>query len=191
MQQKVPARERIVAAARQLFSERGFHRSAMADLAEHAQVSVGTIYRSFASKSEIVRAIVEADTQDTLERLRSNIDKVREGEIAGAEAIEQLICDWVSNRHDALGHEIVAEAHRNPEIAAVISEISGEFRDLFRVLGRILRPELAEAEIEGFSEILLACLFGMGNRDFTQPHLCEQDTAAVVTRLILRMLESN
>jgi TetR/AcrR family transcriptional regulator, repressor for uid operon len=191
LQQKISTRERLVAAARQLFSERGFHRTAMADLADHAQVSVGTIYRSFSSKSEIVRAIVEADTQDTLERLRSNIDKVRDGEIAGETAIEQLISEWVCTQHDALGHEIVAEAHRNPEIAEIISEISGQFRELFRILAKILRPDMGEAEIEGVSEILLACLFGMGNRDFTQPHLCEQATAAVVAKLILRSVHTS
>ena len=188
MQQKVPTKERIVAAARQLFSERGFHRTAMADLADHAQVSVGTIYRSFANKSEIVRAIVEADTQDTLERLREDIDKVRDGTITGATAIEQLIFEWISNRSDALEHEIVAEGHRNPEIAGILTEICGQFRDLFRDLARILRPDMDEPEIEGVTEILLACLFGMGNREFTQPHLCEQDTAAIVTRLILHSL---
>jgi TetR/AcrR family transcriptional repressor of uid operon len=188
LQQKISAKERIVAAARQLFSERGFHRTAMADLAEHAQVSVGSIYRSFDNKSEIVRAIVEADTQDTLELLRENSDKVRNGTITGAAAIEQLIAEWVSTRHDALGHEIVAEAHRNPEIANVISGICGEFRDLFRDLVHILRSDMDETEIEGFTELLIACLFGMGNREFTQPHLCEKDTAAVVTKLLLRSI---
>ncbi len=190
MQQKPSTRGRIIDAARLLFSERGFHRTAMADLAEHAKVSVGTIYRSFDSKSAIVRAIVEADTLDTLERLRSNIDKVRDGEITGATAIEQLITEWGCTEHDALGHEIVAEAHRNPEIAEIICEISGQFRESFRVLARIIGPKMDEAEVEGVSEILLACLFGMGNRDFTQPHLCEQATAAVVAKLILRSVQT-
>lgn len=189
LQQKVPARERLVAAARQLFSERGFHRTAMADLAEHAQVSVGTIYRSFANKSEIVRAIAEADTRDTLESLRENISKVRDGTITGAAAVEQLIFDWVSKRSDALEYEIVAEGHRNPEVAEVVSGICGQFRDLFKELARILRSDIDQAEIEGFAELLLACLFGMGNREFTGPHLCERETAKIVTGLLLRSLE--
>ena len=189
MQQKISTRTRIVAAARKLFSERGFHRTAMADLADHAQVSVGTIYRSFANKSEIVRAIAEADTRDTLEDLRENIGKVRDGTITGAAAVEQLICGWISKRTDALEYEIVAEGHRNPEVAEVVVRISHQFRGLFKDLAASLRSDISEAEIEGFAELLLACLFGLGNREFTGPHLCEQETAKIVTWLLLRSLD--
>lgn len=160
----------------------------MADLAEHAQVSVGTIYRSFANKSEIVRAIAEVDTGDTLERIRDDIDKVRDGRITGAEAIEHLIFECISNRSDAIKHEIVAEGHRNPEVAEVVAGIGAQFRGLLRDLVRIMRPNMEDAEIEGIAELLIACLFGMGNRDFTAPQLGEQETATIVTRLILRSL---
>ena len=61
VQRDIGARERIVAAARCLFSSRGFHQTAMADLAKEAKVSVGAIYRSFESKADIVRAIIVAD----------------------------------------------------------------------------------------------------------------------------------
>jgi len=186
LQQKVIAKERIVSAAKQLFAERGFHRTAMADLAEYAQVSVGAIYRSFASKSEIIRAIILAETEETLGQLQATIEQVRSGEVAGEAAVERMIFQWVSERSDALEHEVVAEGHRNPEIAGMISEICGQFRELFRVLAQLLQPGLDEAEAEGVAELLLACLFGMGNREFTHPRLDEAQTAAVVARLLLR-----
>ena len=185
MQQKQNARERIVSAARQLFAERGFHRTAMADLAEYAQVSVGAIYRSFSSKSEIIRAIILAETEETRAQLQAAIDQVRAGDIAGEAAVERMIFQWVSERSDALEHEVVAEGHRNPEIAAMISEICGQFRELFRVLARLLQPKLDDVQVEGVAELLLACLFGMGNREFTHPRLDEAQTAAVVAHLLL------
>lgn len=189
MQQKVGAKDRIVAAARELFAERGFHRTAMADLAEHAQVSVGTIYRSFASKSEIIRAIIRDDTEGTFEELKADIELVRHGSIGGAAAIENLIAQWVSHRHDALNHEIVAEAHRDPEVAGLITSTAGQFRELFRNLAQLTQPDLPDDELEGVAELLLACLFNMGNRWFTKPGLDDAQTAASVARLILRALK--
>ena len=191
LQQKTPARERVVASAKQLFSERGFHRTAMADLAQDAQVSVGTIYRSFASKSEIIRAIIQADTAETLGKLRAAIGEVRDGRASGHATIEKMVQDWVSKRDDALNHEIVAEAQRNLEVAQMVAATCGQFRDLLRDLATLLKPGLTGTEVEGIAELLLACLFGMGNREFTAPRLDEAQTAAIVTRILLHGVEAD
>lgn len=44
----------IIAAARRCFSRNGFHETSMSDIAAEAGVSVGTPYRYFASKEEVV-----------------------------------------------------------------------------------------------------------------------------------------
>jgi TetR/AcrR family transcriptional regulator, repressor for uid operon len=190
LRQSIPARERVVASAKRLFSERGFHRTAMADLAQDAQVSVGAIYRSFASKSEIIRAIIQADTEETLGELRNCIDQVRNGSVSGHATVEQMVLQWVSKRTDPLNHEIVAEAHRNLEVAQMVSSTCGQFRGLLRDLATLLKTGLTEAEIEGIAELLLACLFGMGNREFTAPRLNEAQTAATVTRILLQGVQA-
>lgn len=189
MQQKAPAKDRIIAAAKQLFAEQGFHATSMADLAEYAQVSVGTIYRSFTSKSDIIRAIILADTEETLGQLQLDIEQVRNGSVTGASALEKMIFSWVYQRTDALNHEIVAEGHRNQEVTEIIASVCGQYRDLFRTLAGLLAPGLGPTEIEGVAELLLACLFGMGNREFTNPRLDEALTATIVTKLLLKMSE--
>lgn len=50
-------REAILAAALDLFAERGFHGTAVPLVAERAKVGAGTIYRYFASKEELVNAL--------------------------------------------------------------------------------------------------------------------------------------
>lgn len=188
MQHKASARERVIASAKQLFSERGFHGTAMADLAEGAQVSVGGIYRCFASKSEIIRAIVQDDTEQTLGQLREAIEQVRTGSTDGAVAVEALVFQWLSAKRDALNHEIVAEGHRNPEVAETIFTICSQFREQFRILVKLVQPDLDDIEVEGGAELLLACLFGMGSREFTDPRLDASQAAAIVTRLFLQGL---
>lgn len=49
----------ILAAARDLFSRQGYHGASMPQIARAAEVSVGLIYHIFASKEEILAAIVE------------------------------------------------------------------------------------------------------------------------------------
>ncbi len=51
-------RQRILAAARDLFAQRGVEPN-LNDIAHHAGVGVGTVYRRFATKEELIEAIFE------------------------------------------------------------------------------------------------------------------------------------
>ena len=51
-------RRAAVAAATELFAQRGFHATAMADIARAAGVSLKTLYDSFASKEELFEAVL-------------------------------------------------------------------------------------------------------------------------------------
>jgi AcrR family transcriptional regulator len=56
-------RERLLAAARELFAEHGLGVT-LNDIAHHAGVGVGTAYRRFANKEEIIDALFEEGLQD-------------------------------------------------------------------------------------------------------------------------------
>jgi AcrR family transcriptional regulator len=51
-------RQRVLRAARELFAERGLE-ATLNDVARHANVGVGTVYRRFATKDELVEALFE------------------------------------------------------------------------------------------------------------------------------------
>lgn len=51
-------RQRVLDAARELFAEKGME-ATLNDVAQHAKVGVGTVYRRFATKEELVDAIFE------------------------------------------------------------------------------------------------------------------------------------
>lgn len=61
--------QRIVAAANQLFYERGFNQTSFSDIAEAADVPRGNFYYYFKSKDEILAAVVEARMQHLREML--------------------------------------------------------------------------------------------------------------------------
>ena len=50
-------RRQIILAAMQLFVEHGAHAVAMAQIAQEANVGVGTVYRNFKSKEDIIQQI--------------------------------------------------------------------------------------------------------------------------------------
>jgi len=56
-------RERLLAAARALFAEQGLHVT-LNDIAHHAGVGVGTAYRRFANKDELIDALFEQSLDD-------------------------------------------------------------------------------------------------------------------------------
>src|ERR1700722_10791304 len=56
-------RERLLAAASELFAEHGLEIT-LNDIAHHAGVGVGTAYRRFANKEEVIDALFEQRLQD-------------------------------------------------------------------------------------------------------------------------------
>jgi AcrR family transcriptional regulator len=57
-------RAALVTAARRVFEERGFDGTRMADIAEAAGVSHGTVYTWFDTKEEILRAVIDSITAE-------------------------------------------------------------------------------------------------------------------------------
>lgn len=59
-------RRRVLAAARELFAERGLE-ATLNDVAHHTGVGVGTVYRRFATKEELLEAIFEDGIDQVVE----------------------------------------------------------------------------------------------------------------------------
>ena len=70
-------REKIIAAAGQLFGEKGYHNTTTAEIAEAAGVAAGTIYIYFTSKEELLVAVFEEFLGRHMERLRQGISQER------------------------------------------------------------------------------------------------------------------
>ncbi len=80
-------REAILAAATELFVERGFHGTTVPEIAERAGVGAGTIYRHFASKEAVVNELFRLHKQALTARVLRDFP-------VGAAAREQFKALW-------------------------------------------------------------------------------------------------
>ena len=62
-------RERLITAAREVFAEQGANAS-MEAIAKHAGVGVGTLYRHFPTRMDVVEAVYESDVEELSEAAR-------------------------------------------------------------------------------------------------------------------------
>lgn len=70
--QKAATRQRVLAAARELFARQGYEASTVRQIANLAGVSVGSVFTSFASKGDILSEVMK----DRLEGLYAELDRV-------------------------------------------------------------------------------------------------------------------
>ncbi|UVY85553.1 TetR/AcrR family transcriptional regulator [Brachybacterium sp. NBEC-018] len=112
-------RQQILDAAREQFASRGFARTSMTDIVEALGLSVGSIYRYFRSKDEIVIAICEQSSQALPDELtRAGIGHFLESVRAQAR----------DDGHAALIMQIYAEAAVNPTLRQLVSGQLDELR---------------------------------------------------------------
>lgn len=182
------ARWRIVNAARTLFATQGFHQTAMAELAVEAKVSVGAIYRLFKGKAEIIEAIVREDSAARLEEIEHQCEQVKQGLISAETALRQIALRQLSGGEEGLSFEILAEAHRNRDVAAAITGLCSNYRRVFRDLACLINPQLGTIDLDAAEELLLACMFGLGHRNLSGPRLGVEETAALTARMIVASL---
>jgi AcrR family transcriptional regulator len=69
---KEATRNRVIQAARELFDTQGYQGTTIREIARHADVSVGSVFTTFASKGEILSQVM----QDRLDGLYAELDRV-------------------------------------------------------------------------------------------------------------------
>lgn len=189
MQQKKDGRTRILAAARTLFDSRGFHQTAMTELAAAAQVSVGQIYRLFKSKEDIIEALVSADADQWSGEMAAIQARLNSGALTVEQGFEQMLLHTIDEKDEALSFDILAESFRNPEVGNTVSTLCQGFRGYIRDFACAANDRLSGEALDAAEEMILACLFGLGHRSLSRPRLSAASTARGTARMIVAALQ--
>ena len=116
-------RAEILRAAAQSFRTHGLRGSTVDDIAFTAGVSVGLLYRFFASKTEIIQAIIAEDIEKQLAQTATLLaGAAQDPELLVRRLSSHLAEDQIDREHFALQLEISAEVCRSPELRAFMRE---------------------------------------------------------------------
>lgn len=108
-------RQQILAAAGRCFARDGFHNTSVHDIVRESGISAGLVYRYFASKDDMIVAIVEEwheQRQAVLDASTVNFGDL----VGGYLGLLRTIGDPASRDWLSLGVQVWAEAVRSPRI---------------------------------------------------------------------------
>jgi AcrR family transcriptional regulator len=135
------ARQRIIDAAGKVFSEKGYHRTTMDDIAKELGVSKGALYLYFRSKEGLIREICKIAPVELREALKSSFSG-RDMLTGASDFFDDSLERSQAGR--GLYFEILAEAYRTLSIRRIVGEsyeqslgVLTEFIENLRNEGRI------------------------------------------------------
>lgn len=152
-------RTQIIEAAREVFSRQGLARTSMTDLVTATGMSMGALYRYFASKEELIAAVAEG----------------RDGTVRGdfvAESPDELLARLLSHvsgaegvPHARLSAQIWGEAAIRPAVAEMARVRHTALRDHLVACLRDTRGAegTADPEDADVADVVLAALVGYAN----------------------------
>jgi AcrR family transcriptional regulator len=165
-------RNQVLDAAECCFSRSGFHGASMAEISKAAGMSAGHIYNYFASKDEIIAALVQRHMED-VSLLMSDLEGRDDPLQAMLDGIECSMCAHREASSSGLLMEIHAEATRNPAIAKYVQQGDEHGRALLRAIvvkGRKQRGlSCEETMLEGRLEVICALFQGLDLRTLCSP----------------------
>lgn len=163
-------RDRVSAAARDLFTRYGFHSTGIAQIADASGIAVQQIYRDFANKEGIVAAIVEEDVRTLFAEISQISSLPVRGRGALREWVRQMLSRVVSDDHPPLFLEIFAEASRNPRIAAILQEIDVHARaGLVEAFAGFAAPGAEPGHLSAVADLFLTIVGGLSQRGVANP----------------------
>ncbi|WP_225727426.1 MULTISPECIES: TetR/AcrR family transcriptional regulator [unclassified Nocardia] len=157
---KVGKRERLAAAAAEVFHRQGVEKTTIADIARAAEVPVGNVYYYFKTKDQLVQAAI-----GTHERTIRGIIAELEKHATPRDRLRALVRGWVEQRELAvefgcpsgtLATELDKRADGlDRELAEVMRVLVDWAEEQFAAMGRADARELAVALVAAYQGISL------------------------------------
>src|ERR1700730_9644782 len=181
--ERVSARERLLAAASDLFYDEGVHTVGVDRIVERAGVAKATLYTLFGSKDGLVRAYLKARHDDTCERmtreLMARFDTPRE-RLLGVFEVQGLSFTEPGFRGCAF---VSANAESSPGIS--VEEVTDDYRTWVRSLFVDLATEAGGSDPQGLARQLILLYDGAGSSAWVDPDPKAADAARAVAATLI------
>jgi AcrR family transcriptional regulator len=179
----------ILEAALVVFGEEGFEHARLEDVAEHAQVSKGTIYNYFPSKEALFEEMVRQTLGDLLDIAETYSEKPTAEE--SFRAFMTAVWYYVrSPQFETIYRLVMAELNRFPHLAAFYQQgVRDRIMDVSSaIIARgIETGEFREMDVNSASRMLLSILVKHGmwcSRRETWPDLAQRSDDQILEEII-------
>jgi AcrR family transcriptional regulator len=144
---KEKARERIIEQALKSFSERGYYRTRMADIAGDLGVSKGAIYQYFESKEQLFIEAIKHHGERRGRVMRGFLDSGSLRAISTGEFFDEMLELRLSST--LLGVDLLRETDRNKELRKMLVEVAeGWGRGLVELIDEMKDKGEVKADID-------------------------------------------
>jgi AcrR family transcriptional regulator len=141
-----PGHEKVLAAGLELFGERGYHETSIADIGARAGIAKSVLYHYFGSKAGLYEAIAEAEAGALLEQVAAAVPEDPEAPRlrAGVDAFLAYLAD-----HPAAWRLLLRDPPADPALQAVNERLAAEReRALAQLLAQPRKLSDAPARVE-------------------------------------------
>ncbi|MBZ4023799.1 TetR family transcriptional regulator [Rhodobacter sp. TJ_12] len=162
--QKASRNKAIVKAASLLFKQNGYEAARIGEIAERAEVSVGTLYNYYDSKAELLMAIVSMEVEEVLNQGAQVLDQPHDSAPEAICHLAALYYDhslvyltkemWRTAMAFAIQHPDTPFSHRYRMLDAALTDQVTQLIETLQRAG-LLRPEI---EARAFGELLFFSL---------------------------------
>lgn len=131
------SKQKILDAAEQVFSRKGYYQTSMQDIATEAKVAKGTLYYHFKSKDELFIMLMEQGTTFITDELQKSFIK----EISLKEQINDFIekAMHICLKYNSFSHILFNEMSNgmSPEVLQRVSELEKEYTNIFEEILKV------------------------------------------------------
>ena len=175
----------ILECAEKHFSIKGFHGAGISGIAADCGISVGHLYHYFGSKDELIQAVVKLEMGRQEESIAAFEDLSPETlRIEMAELTTTIFSNDKEPFRTVLNFEILAEAQRNPDVAAIMQHHDAQMRRRFMCILR--RAGIDDPETR--TELIFTIFSGLSARALRHPEQERATLLEVIQDVILKIL---
>lgn len=189
-------RDHLLAAAAQVFAERGFHGATLDEVARVAGFTKGAVYSNFKNKDDLFLALFRANYEREMAQVVATLES---STVPAVERLSDFVALVQKESHQApnsalLYLEFWLYAARNPEGRAQLAAIDDE---AVQSLADLLRAERANEGIEPLGDpervarVIETLFRGIGLLRVIQPDVVDDELLTVAIEFIARGLEAN
>ena len=187
-------REHLLAAAAQVFAERGFHGASLDEVATVAGFTKGAVYSNFKNKEDLFLALFRARYEQETEALRATLEG---SEVPSEDRLSDFVALVKDQTHLALSNfgllyqEFWLYAARNPAVREEFTRIDDEAAVALAELIAAERNDLGLGQLEDGVQTarIIEILFrGIGLLRILQPEVADESLIETAIAFVARGL---